>query len=136
MRRGELVQVRVRGVEKIAHWALPQTVDALPTSPLPPRVHLLSPFDPLVIQRKRLAAFFGYEHRFEAYVSREKRVYGYFALPVLVGEEIVAAIDLKADREQGRLLIQRWTWFKNRRCHRDLINNELDRFARFQFSDS
>ena len=73
-------------------------------------VHILSPFDPLIIQRKRLQLFFGYEHRFEAYVPKEKRVFGYFALPVLVGDEIVAAIDLKTDREQGKLLVQKWTW--------------------------
>jgi uncharacterized protein YcaQ len=58
------------------------------------------------MQRKRLQLFFGYEHRFEAYVPKAKRVYGYFALPVLVGDEIVAAIDLKTDREQGKLLMQ------------------------------
>ena len=63
-------------------------------------MHILSPFDPLVIQRKRLQLFFDYEHRFEAYVPKEKRVFGYFALPVLVGDEIVAAIDLKTDRQQ------------------------------------
>ena len=73
-------------------------------------MHILSPFDPLVLQRKRLQLFFGYEHRFEAYVPKPKRVYGYFALPVLVGDEIVAAIDLKTDREQGKLLVQQWTW--------------------------
>ena len=73
-------------------------------------VHILSPFDPLVIQRKRLQLFFGYEHRFEAYVPKEKRVFGYFALPVLVGDDIVAAIDLKTDREQRKLLMQQWTW--------------------------
>ena len=54
-------------------------------------VHILSPFDPLIIQRKRTELFFGYGHRFEAYVPKEKRVFGYFALPVLVGDDIVAA---------------------------------------------
>ena len=53
-------------------------------------VHILSPFDPLINQRKRLQLFFDYEHRFEAYVPKEKRLFGYFALPVLVGDEIVA----------------------------------------------
>ena len=62
----------------------------------------LSPFDPLVIQRKRLALFFGYDHRFEAYVPKPKRVLGYFALPVLVGDRVAAAIDLKADRATRR----------------------------------
>ncbi len=73
-------------------------------------VHILSPFDPLIIQRKRTELFFDYDHRFEAYVPKEKRVFGYFALPVLVGDEIVAAIDLKTDRKSRKLLVQKWTW--------------------------
>ena len=44
-------------------------------------VHILSPFDPLINQRKRLHLFFDYEHRFEAYVPKDKRVFGYFACP-------------------------------------------------------
>ena len=64
------------------------------------RVHILSPFDPLIIQRKRTELFFDYDHRFEAYVPKEKRLFGYFALPVLVGDNIVAALDLKTDRRQ------------------------------------
>ena len=96
VRRRRLVPGRDRRRCK-PHW-----VDARGRWPTPlpetDRVHLLSPFDPLVIQRKRLAAFFGYDHRFEAYVPTAKRELGYFALPVLVGDRIAAAIDLKADR--------------------------------------
>ena len=73
-------------------------------------VHILSPFDPLIIQRKRTELFFGYGHRFEAYVPKEKRVFGYFALPVLVGDDIVAALDLKTDRKSRKLLMQKWSW--------------------------
>ncbi len=51
-------------------------------------VHILSPFDPLVIQRRRLALFFGYDHLFEAYVPKDKRKLGYFALPVLIGDPV------------------------------------------------
>ena len=99
-------------------------------------VHILSPFDPLIIQRKRLQLFFGYEHRFEAYVPKEKRVFGYFALPVLVGDEIVAALDLKTDRENGKLLIQKWTWVGNGAAsrHKRLIEEEFGRFERFQLA--
>ena len=79
-------------------------------APVEDIVHILNPFDPLVIQRKRLALFFGYEHRFEAYVPKEKRMFGYFAQPVLVGDEIVAVLDLKTDRERQKLLVQKWTW--------------------------
>ena len=99
-------------------------------------VHILSPFDPLVLQRKRLQLFFDYEHRFEAYVPKEKRLFGYFALPVLVGDEIVAAIDLKTDREQGKLLVQQWTWVGKgrRRSHKKRIEEALHRFERFQLA--
>ena len=99
MRRGELVAVELEGAGKLQHWTRPEMLDAGP-GPAEDLVHILSPFDPLVLQRKRLQLFFGYEHRFEAYVPKAKRVFGYFALPVLVGDEIVAAIDLKTDREQ------------------------------------
>jgi uncharacterized protein YcaQ len=99
-------------------------------------VHILSPFDPLIILRTRLAAFFDYQHVFEAYVPKPKRVFGYFALPVLIGDQIVAVIDLKADREQGRLLVQQWTWVGpgNAREHRAAIETELDRFEKFQLA--
>jgi hypothetical protein len=73
-------------------------------------VHILSPFDPLIVQRKRFALFFGYKDVFEAYVSKQKRMFGYFALPVLVDDEIVAVIDLKTDRANRAMLIQQWTW--------------------------
>jgi uncharacterized protein YcaQ len=89
----------------------------------------------LVIQRKRLNALFGYDHRFEAYVPPEKRRLGYFALPVLMGDEIVAAVDLKTDRQAGRLLIQKWTWIAEETAERRAaIEEELGRFERFQLS--
>jgi hypothetical protein len=95
--------VLIEGAGKIEHWADPHVLDGS-TSDAGDAVHILSPFDPLVIQRKRLKLFFGYEHRFEAYVPKDKRVYGYFALPILLDDEIVAVIDLKADRTKRELL--------------------------------
>jgi len=99
-------------------------------------VHILSPFDPLIIQRKRLRLLFGYDHVFEAYVPKAKRRFGYFALPVLVGDEIVAAIDLKTDRERGKLLTQKWTWVGkgSARRHKRAIEEELHRFEQFQLA--
>ncbi|MFI5025110.1 MAG: winged helix-turn-helix domain-containing protein [Alphaproteobacteria bacterium] len=134
VRRGELVPVEIADA-KAAHWAKPETLATLP-EPDPGLVHILSPFDPLIIQRKRLQAFFGYEHRFEAYVPKAKRVFGYFVLPVLVGDEIVAALDLKTDREKGELLIQKWTWVGVGAAsrHKRVIEEELGRFERFQLA--
>jgi uncharacterized protein YcaQ len=132
-RRGELIPIALEGAGSLEHWTRPATLDS-PANGAGDLVHILSPFDPLVNQRKRLRLFFDYEHRFEAYVPREKRVFGYFALPVLVGDEIVAAIDLKADRERQKLLLQQWTWqtTKSRRERKRRIEEALHRFERFQ----
>jgi uncharacterized protein YcaQ len=133
LRRKELVPIALEGAGKVEHWARPEAFDVDRAGDL---VHILSPFDPLIIQRKRLALFFDYEHRFEAYLPKEKRVLGYFALPALVGDEIVAAIDLKADRERRKLMVQRWTWVGrgSPRSHKRRIEEELHRFERFQLA--
>jgi uncharacterized protein YcaQ len=139
VRRNELVPVTLEGAGKQEHWALPESLETADGGAFE-LVHILSPFDPLIIQRKRTELFFGYGHRFEAYVPREKRVFGYFALPVLVGENIVAAIDLKTDRKSRELLMQKWTWVDAapRGARKDLkrrIEEELHRFERFQLAE-
>lgn len=134
VRRKELVPVALEG-SKFEHWVRPGMLDTT-LDPVEDIVHILNPFDPLVIQRKRLASFFGYEHRFEAYVPREKRVFGYFAQPVLVGDEIAAVLDLKTDRERQKLLVQKWTWLSKggRALRRRKIEEALHRFERFQLA--
>ncbi|MDB5504230.1 MAG: cytoplasmic protein [Tardiphaga sp.] len=139
-RRGELVPVALDGSGKQEHWAAPATLqdDGAGESGL---VHILSPFDPLIIQRKRTKLFFGYDHRFEAYVPKEKRQLGYFALPVLVDGEIVAALDLKTDRQSRKVLMQKWNWVGDgarkapRKEWKRRIEEELGRFERFQLGD-
>jgi uncharacterized protein YcaQ len=132
--RGELVPVRLKGEDEATHWVCPEVLDR-PPRPRGEQVHVLSPFDPLIIQRKRLLRLFDYDYRFEAYVPREKRVYGYFVCPVLIGDRVVAALDLKTDREQGKLLIQRWNWVERRsRSAKQVIEGALDRFEEFQLA--
>src|SRR4029079_14199041 len=116
-------------------WARPEVLETGDDIE-PGMVHNLSPFDPLMIQRKRTELFFGYGHRCEAYVPKDKRVFGYFALPVLVGDDIVAAIDLKTDRKKQELLVQKLTWVgKGRRKElKRRIEDELHRFERFQLA--
>jgi hypothetical protein len=140
VRRGELRQVALEGAGKQEHWAEPATLENAGEA-ASELVHILSPFDPLIIQRKRAHLFFDYEHRFEAYVPREKRVFGYFALPVVAGEDIVAALDLKTDRKDRKLLLQKWSWVGNgakkgvRKELKRRIEEELHRFERFQLAE-
>ncbi|MBR1177855.1 YcaQ family DNA glycosylase [Bradyrhizobium sp. KB893862 SZCCT0404] len=141
VRRGELVPVAIDGAGKQEHWAQPAVLEAGGEGPSPDLVHILSPFDPLIIQRKRTNLIFGYNHLFEAYVPKAKRKLGYFALPVLVGDEIVAALDLKTDRQAKKLLMQKWTWVgegkktAGRKELKRVIEDELDRFERFQLAE-
>jgi len=134
VRRKLLIPLAVDGAGKVEHWAAPETLAEMPQIAAQ-AVHILSPFDPLVIQRKRLRLFFDYEHRFEAYVPKEKRVFGYFGLPVLVDDEIVAVVDVKADREQRALRLQQWTWVGHgkSKLHKARIEEKLHQFERFQF---
>jgi uncharacterized protein YcaQ len=134
-RRGELVPVDFDGAGECQHWARPETLD--PEIAIDPsRIHILSPFDPLILQRKRLQRFFDYEHRFEAYLPPQRRVFGYFACPVLAGDRIVAALDLKTDRGEKQLRVQKWTWMVKRppRALRGAIDTALHSFERFQLA--
>jgi uncharacterized protein len=140
VRRKELVPVALEGAGKQEHWTRAATLETAGEG-ASELVHILSPFDPLIIQRRRTHLFFDYEHRFEAYVPKEKRRFGYFALPVLVGDNIVAALDLKTDRKRQELLLQKWSWVgagAQRGVRKDFkrrIEEELHRFERFQLAE-
>lgn len=133
VKQGELIEIQIPGLENLRFWQSPKEFEAAREIE-GHQTHLLSPFDPLVIQRKRLHAFFDYEHRFEAYLPKEKRKFGYFTLPVIVGDKVVAAIDLKTDRDARKLLVQTWTWINGAKASKfkRRVEDELHRFEAFQ----
>jgi uncharacterized protein YcaQ len=137
VRRKELIPVQLEGAGQAQHWVRPDTLDAV-SGPAQEQVHILSPFDPLIIQRKRLRFFFDYEYRFEAYVPKHKRVFGYFCCPVLIGDRIVAALDLKTDRSRQKLLVQSWNWIGRgaSRAHQQQVEAALHKFEQFQLCRS
>jgi uncharacterized protein YcaQ len=96
-----LVPVTVEGWGRPA-WADPAALETPPRGRH--RTTLLSPFDSLVWERARTERIFGFTHRLEAYVPRPKRVYGYFAMPVLAGGQLVGRVD---PGREGRTLVAR-----------------------------
>jgi uncharacterized protein YcaQ len=71
-----------------------------------PRTTLLSPFDNLIIERQRTERLFGLRYRMEIYVPKEKRLFGYYAMPVLHGDRLIGLVDPTLDRVNERLVVQ------------------------------
>ena len=100
---GELLQVCAGGN---SYYALPASLELLGKPLARSKLKILSPFDNLLIQRKRVQALFGFDYLIECYLPAAKRQYGYFSLPVLWDGKLVARVDCKAERKKSLLHIQ------------------------------
>ena len=97
---GRLRRVRVESCTPAAYIVpngnIPRAIDARA---------IVSPFDPVLWERKWTSAVFGFDYQIEIYVPAPKRIYGYYVLPFLMGDRFAARVDLKADRKTSTLIV-------------------------------
>lgn len=101
--QGKALQLMVEGVAKPYLMATTCSIPTQQTLASAEQVHILSPFDNLVIQRKRLQHLFEFEYQIECYIPAPKRVHGYFSLPILIGNSFIGRMDCKAHRKLNKL---------------------------------
>jgi uncharacterized protein YcaQ len=109
MEAGEALPARVEGLPQRRYLVRPDAL-GLTTAGGPEPLRILSPFDNLVIQRKRLRELFGFDYFIECYLPEARRKYGYFTLPLLHGERFVGRLNAKADRAAGVLRLESLHW--------------------------
>ncbi|MCY4192482.1 MAG: winged helix DNA-binding domain-containing protein [Rhodospirillaceae bacterium] len=135
----DVLEACVEGVDSISRariiYARPdlESVIAQCTKP-PPTLRVLSPFDPLIRDRKRLSHLFGFDYRIEVFVPKAKRQYGYYVFPLLEGDRMIGRIDMTADRKAERLDVRKlWLESKVRfgTGRRQTLDSLLHRIARF-----
>ena len=130
---GELLAFDVEGIPGEVYYGL-KDAGEVPAIDAGGKVHILSPFDNLVIQRKRLSRLFGFDYQIECYVPEPKRKFGYFCLPLLRGTDFLGRVDVKADRQAGALRLESFHWehpSQSPTRHLSAIISALQKFALF-----
>ncbi|WP_289039370.1 crosslink repair DNA glycosylase YcaQ family protein [uncultured Zobellia sp.] len=131
LKDGEIQKVQV---SKIDYFVLPESLELLNKPLARKKLKILSPFDNLLIQRKRTQEIFGFDYLLECYVPQHKRKHGYFTLPILWNGKLVARMDSKADRKKGILNILQLTLepdLKKIEEFSSALNKELQAFMKF-----
>lgn len=135
--RGEIEEIEVEAADGSLRksFARPDTIaQAAELGAAPGRLRLLSPFDPMLRDRKRAERLFGFHYRIEVFTPAPKRIYGYYVFPLIEGQKMVGRIDMKADRAGDCLRVtalwpERRVTFSPARLKR--LEAELERVARF-----
>ena len=133
-----LVEVLVESADGSAAkscYARPGLIESLAShAPPPGRLRVLSPFDPLVRDRKRLHRLFNFDYRIEIFVPEAERKYGYYVFPLLEADRMIGRIDMKAQRKDDALHVT-GLWLEPKikfsQARQKNLNAELNRHARF-----
>jgi Uncharacterized protein conserved in bacteria len=128
---GELLQIKVG---EMNYYALPNVLELLNKPLSRSKLKILSPFDNLLIQRKRMQTLFDFDYQIECYLPEAKRKFGYFSLPILWDGKLVARMDCKADRKTSVLHVNHLvleTNLKKTDAFSEALSKELKAFMDF-----
>lgn len=138
LEEGTLAEVSIENLDGKLFYASTDDLETAEEIEIKKTVHILSPFDNLVIQRERLRNLFGFDYVLECYVPPKKRIHGYFVLPVLWSGRVVARMDAKADRKPKTLIIRSLLFepgFKISGIFKKVFEKKLIDFAKFNKCD-
>jgi uncharacterized protein YcaQ len=121
-----IIPLKIKELDSVNYYTFPKNIKTFDKINEPTKLHILSPFDNLVIQRKRLSDLFGFDYVIECYVPAPKRKFGYFCMPVLYGTKFIGRIDAKADRNKGVLQVIKFFPEKDIRLN-NMIRNKLEK---------
>ncbi len=110
IKTGELTPLTLKGQTPNTYYAFTDKIDNYTPQKPSKKLHILSPFDNLIILRKRVAQLFDFSYLLECYVTAKKRKVGYFSLPILYGKNFVGQVDVKADRKTKILWVKNLVW--------------------------
>jgi uncharacterized protein YcaQ len=113
------------------YYALKTDIETLPSRLSKSRLYILSPFDNMVINRDKLLKLFGFDYQIECYVPAAKRRYGYFTLPLLLGDQFIGRIDCKAHRDKSTLVIHNIWLEPKTRVSEALIDQFAEALCRY-----
>lgn len=135
LKSGEVTAIAIETLDKKEYFALSTNIDNFNTQDKTgAHLHILSPFDNMVILRDRIKELFGFDYTLECYVPPAKRKYGYFSLPILWSDKFIARMDSKADRGNKTFIVRNLFFepdFKDYDAVLPALYTKLNAFAEF-----
>lgn len=139
LKEGIISEIKINHSNKITYYGLQKRCEFLLNNKMKKsEIHILSPFDNVIIQRKRLQTIFDFDYVIECYLPVYKRQYGYFCLPILLNDTFIARIDPKVDRKNKVFYINSFHAEKNWKVNEKScisLANKIRAFAKFNGCD-
>lgn len=124
----KIIKLTLQNIEHDSFYTLPEKLNLLNNLKTDSSFHILSPFDNLIIQRKRIKTLFNFDYQIECYLPASKRKFGYFCMPILYGDNFIGKVDAKADRKNKEFRIIKIFWEDKVKLNKPMAINLTEKF--------